>query len=158
MNNLAKSIRKIDLTKTDITTFKRCYVGCIVLTQDHRVLLQKLIYNRKYFKAGSITTFGGRIEIGETSMLALVRELEEELGAQVKENDVIFLGAITEETTNHTELINTYFWHDKDGTITGCYEDEAIYFDEIGLIISNSKVTDDVRWMLDECQKRKLIQ
>ena len=153
MNELIKSIQRVDVTKVDETTFERRYVGCIVLKQDGKILLQQLIYARPFFPVGSLTTFGGRIEDDETPMQALVRELHEELGAKVNEADVISLGAITEEATNHSELIYAYFWNDKDGTITGCYEDEAKCFDSVKAVLANPKVTDDVRWMLKECKK-----
>lgn len=91
-------------------------------------------------------------------MQALVRELKEELGAQVNPADVISLGAITEAITKYSELIYVYFWHDKHGTITGCYECEAKYYDDCAAALTHPKIMDDVRWLLHECQKRKLLK
>jgi len=43
--------------------------------------------------------------------------------------EIVFIGAVTEDWTNHTELVHIHFWHDKKGIITGCYEAEPRYFD-----------------------------
>lgn len=91
-------------------------------------------------------------------MQALIRELHEELGAQVKASDVISLGAITEEATKHSELIYVYFWQDKHGTITGCYEGKAKFFDNLKAILDQPNVMDSVRWLLDHCQNQQLFK
>src|SRR5437879_283414 len=123
---MTEPIRVVDLTQDDEAKFARRYVGCLVLTQDHKILLQQRPEHWSTHP-GCLSTFGGEIELGETPMEALVRELHEELGAKVMPSDVISLGTITEAITNYSELIYLYFWHDKHGTITGCYECEAKY-------------------------------
>jgi len=104
-----------------------------------------------------IATFGGRIEANESPSQALIRELHEELGAKIQDCDLIKLGVITEAITQHKELVHLYFWHDKEGTITGCYECEAQYFDKVTLALNHPKLMDDVRWALLECQNKKLL-
>jgi len=42
---------------------------------------------------------------------------------------VVFIGLVTEDWTDHTELVHIHFWQDKKGIITGCYEAEPRYFD-----------------------------
>lgn len=148
--------KQLDLIKVDEKSFKRCFVGCIVLTKDHKIMLQQRGSDGDNYP-GYLSEFGGSIEANETPMQALIRELNEELGAIVHESDVVCLGAITEEITNHTELVYVYFWQDKDNSITGCYEGEAKYFDDVPEIIKNKKIMDSVRWLLSECQALKLI-
>lgn len=150
MDKTAETIIEVDLTKTDTTTFKHQFVGCIIKTYDDKFLLQQIVDHRPFFPAGSLVTFGCRIENNESPIQALIRELNEELGAKVNTTDAIYLGSITEAATNHTELIYTYFWHNKANTITGCYEDKAKYFGNIEEIYANSKVTDDILWMLNK--------
>ena len=158
MSDSSKIIKKVDLTQVNESNFKLRYVGCLVLTQDHKILLQQRGLNWNHFP-GYLSEFGGRIEPNETPMHALVRELNEELGAKVIESEVINLGAITEEATKHSELIHTYFWHDKLGTITGCYEGEAEYFDNLKSIFDcSSKIMDSVRWLLNQCQHLQLLK
>lgn len=157
MTGILQSILPIDITSVDIKLFKRSYASCIVKTHDNKILLQELIDSRPYFPAGSISTFGGHIEMRETPSQALIRELKEELGAEVSVKETIFLGAIAEAITGYSELIYTYFWHDKDHKITGCYEDKPKYFDSIKDAFAHDKLGDDVRWMLGECQKRELL-
>jgi len=67
-------------------------------------------------------------------------------------------GAVTEAITGHIELIYEYFWRDKHGSITGCYEESLCYFDNIEDILKQPKLLDDIAWILDECQKRGLIE
>jgi 8-oxo-dGTP diphosphatase len=70
---------------------------------------------------------------------------------------VVSLGAVTEAITGHSELIHVYFWHDKEGTITGCYEGEVRYFDSVQEVLTQPKVIDDTRWALNECLARGLL-
>src|ERR1700733_13759328 len=109
MTSTIKTIRPVDLKKMDEATFVRRCVGCIILTHDNKILLQQRDDDCRTFP-GCLATFGGGIEARESPMQALVRELNEELGARLVSTDVISLGAITEEYTQHRELIHTYFW------------------------------------------------
>ena len=157
MSIIEKTIKLIDLTQIDPAAFAYRGVGCIVLTKDHKILLQQRGHNWQRFP-GRLATFGGQIESGETPIQALIRELHEELGAQVNESDVIALGVITEAITQHRDLIYRYFWHDKSGSITGCYEGEAKYYDDIQAALDHPKIMDDVRWALNECQAKGLLE
>lgn len=107
--------------------------------------------------AGVLNIFGGHVESGETVIQGLVRELNEELGAIVKEKDVIFIGAITEEWTGHSELVHVHFWHDKHGTITGCYEAQSREYDCIEDALAHPKIMDYAAWALTECRRQALL-
>lgn len=151
-----EGIKQIDLTKVDVSAFKQQNTGCIVLTHDNRILLQYQPDNWRTFP-GMVATFGGHIESTESPLNTIVRELNEELGATAKPDDFISLGVITEEITQHTELVHLYFWHDEQNTITGCYEGEAQYFNNVGYALAHPKLMEDVRWALLECQRRGLL-
>lgn len=97
------------------------------------------------------------IESGESVLQGLVRELHEELGAVVDPADVIFIGALTENFTDHTELVHVHFWHDKHNTITGCYEAEAVHYDTVAEALAHPKIMDYAHWALLACKTRKLI-
>lgn len=157
MNSRAEeSIQEVNLTQIDEANFKQRYADSVILTHDHKILLQRRGDNWNTFP-GFISTFGGRIELNESPVQALMRELKEELGAEVKISDVISLGAVTEKITGHNELVYVYFWHDQYATITGCYEGEAKYFDNVEVVFTEPKMMDYVRWALTECQKRQLL-
>ncbi len=149
-------IHSVDLKKIDPKQFGQMFSDCIVLTQNHKILLQQRSLNYGA-STGCLTAFGGHIEQGETSIQALIRELNEELGAQAKAEDVIELGAITEAFTNHTDLVYGHFWHDKHGSITGCYECEAVEYDSVDAALKHPKIMDYVVWFLKECQTRGLL-
>lgn len=149
-------IKEINLSTIDESSFKQRYVGCIVLTSDKQILLQSRPPHWRTFP-GKIATFGGHVEEKETPSEALIRELREELGAQVKSDELIVLGAIAEEITKYKDLVYLYYWHDKKETITGFYECEAQYFTDVNEALHHPELMDDVRWALIECQNRKLL-
>ncbi len=86
------------------------------------------------------------------------RELNEELGAQIEAGDVVFINAVTEDFTNHTELVHVYFWHDKDNTITGCYEGEPLFFKNAAEALAEPKLMEYAKWALEQCVARGLIK
>ena len=156
LQNFEKLVEVVDLEQLDKTIFKRKSVGCIVLTKVLKILLQMRGENCRSFP-GCISTFGGGIEVGEESIQALVRELYQELGANVNESEVISFGAITDAVSKYTELVYVYFWHDHLGTITGCYEGSPLYFDNIESVMTHPKVMDYVLWLLVACKERGLL-
>lgn len=151
-----QSIREIDLQHLDETQYQERYVGCLVISQDNHIVLQKRGRDWQRFP-DYLCEFGGRIENNESPVQAMIRELHEELGTRVLTDDLIFLGAITEDTTNHTELVYLYFWRDKDDTITGCYEGEAVRFPNADTIISQPKVMDSVYCLIELARKNHLL-
>ncbi len=153
---MTEPIKLVDVTKVKQTDYKARFVGCLVLTKDHKILLQQRGHDFITYP-DYLCEFGGHIEESEQPTQAIIRELKEELGALAQENEVISLGALTEATSGHTELVYVYFWHDMRNTITGCYEGTARYFDHIESILAYPKVTDGLRWMLHECQRRGLL-
>lgn len=157
MSNTIKSIRPVDLTKTSLSAFKKHLADCVVLTHDNKILMQQrpLSWGKS---AGVLNIFGGHVEDGETVIQGLVRELKEELGAQIDEKDVVFIGAVSEEFTNHTELVHVHFWHDKNNTITGCYEAEAVRYDSAEGALAHPKIMDYAVWALGVCRDGGLIK
>jgi 8-oxo-dGTP diphosphatase len=151
------AIRCIDLTGVKPEDFKCQVSDSIILTHDHKILMQQRPSNWGR-SAGCLTAFGGHVEEGETPLQGLVRELKEELGADMPTEEVIHLGSLTEVMTDHTELVHTHFWHDRKGVITGCYECEAVYYDRVAGALAHPKIMDYARWMLLECQRRKLLK
>lgn len=158
MPGLVKLVNNSDINKS---RYPQQFVGCLVLTQDNKILLQQRGRDWAFYP-GYLCEFGGKIDKGEIPLKAIVRELKEELGAQALEVEIITLGAITEPMTKHNDLIYVFFWHDKKGTITGCYEGRAICFDNSTTILNHAdlnhvKITDGLRWLLVECKQRGLI-
>lgn len=147
----------INLIHANDAAYKRRCVGCLVLSQDNKIILQMRDQHAPTFP-NHLATFGGGIEAGESPMHALVRELKEELGADVSPRDVITIGAVTEPETNHHDLVYVYFWHDINGTIKGCYEGEAKYFNDPRMPLIHPKVMNDVVWVIQECNKRGLLK
>jgi 8-oxo-dGTP diphosphatase len=147
-------IAQLKDTAVDETKFTRRFADCLVLTHDNRILLNRRTDPKH---SGNLTAFGGHIEPGEHHRQAMIRELNEELGTKIEAADAIFIGAITEEITQHTEIVYTYFWHDKAGTVTGCYEGEAAYYERVEDALADPKIMDYLRWLLLECRKRGLL-
>ncbi|MBT6208366.1 MAG: NUDIX domain-containing protein [Francisellaceae bacterium] len=94
---------------------------------------------------------------GESPELAIVRELNEELGAKVEEQDLIFLGAVTEKITEYSELVYHYFWKDTKNTITGCYECAPKYYSNPKEAMEHHKIMDDVVHLLKVCEEKGFV-
>ena len=156
MRKLLDAVKQVDINLPENAALIPKFTGCIVITHDDRILLQERPLNWRTFP-GMIATFGGKIDSNETPVEALVRELNEELGANADPADIIELGALTEAVTDHKEIAFLYYWHDKENTITGCYECDPIYFQDTKDALAHPKLTDDVIWALMECELRKLI-
>lgn len=153
--NAYPSIKLVNLQE-DKRVFSTHLADCVILTQNHTILMQQRPENWGKF-SGALNIFGGHVESGEHVMDGLVRELHEELGATVRPEDVTFIGAMTENWTDHAELVHIHFWHDKKGTITGCYEGEAYEYKTVKDALSHPKIMDYAAWALLECQRRKLL-
>lgn len=156
MDAADKLINYPDLNTINLSLYRSRYVGCVVLTKDNQILLQQRGHDWTRYP-GYLCEFGGQIEAHETPDQALARELREELGVKNGLANVIKIGAISELSSKHTELIYVYFWHDTDGMITGCYEGEPRYFANLDEVFKHPKMMDSVRWLLLECQRRGFI-
>jgi 8-oxo-dGTP diphosphatase len=155
MPNDSKLIEEVGLEQAKKTVYNRKFASAIVLTKEHKILLQLRDLDRSF--PGCVSTFGGNIEADEVPIQALIRELNEELGAKANVEDIVSFGAVTEYITNHTEIIYVYFWHDRLGTITGCYEGTALYFDNIASVLEYPKVMDYVLWLLEKSSSHGLL-
>lgn len=150
-------IWRVDSNSADASKFKNQFAGCVILTHDNKILLQHRPENWNNYP-GYQAEFGGHIEPGETPSQAIVRELKEELGARVNPDELVALGAVTEDMTNHSEIVYVFFWHDRLGSITGCYEGEPRYYNNIAEALAHPKMVDSVRWLLQECRDKGLME
>ena len=151
------SIRILDPSHISNTAFKARLADCVILTHDNKILMQQRPAHWKTYP-GALNLFGGHIEDNETPVEGLIRELNEELGAVVKPEDLTKIGALTEECTKHSEIIHTYFWHDIEHTITGCYEAESREFNSVEDTVNYQGIMDYAVWCLKECQKQGLLK
>lgn len=155
VNCFENQIRVIDYLPIQYADYQRHFAGCIVITQLGQILIQKRDNHCERFP-GMLATFGGQIEPGETPEQGLIRELHEELGAQVNRDDLLALGAITKIGLDNA-LIHAYCWRDKKGSITGCYEGSPAFFKSAIEILKQPNLTADAHWIVIECVKRQLI-
>ena len=153
----SSACRRVNLQYVNDAEYGRRCVGCLVLSQDRKIVLQRRDAEAPTYP-NCLATFGGGIEAGEEPLTALIRELKEELGAVVSPRDVIKLGAITDPKSKNHELEYVYFWHYIYGSIKGCFEGEAKYFNDPITPQQDSKVMSDVIWVIQECNKRGLLR
>lgn len=156
MLNVINTIRLVDIQSADFGAYKVHLGDCVVLTHDHKILMQQRPLSWGRF-GGNLNLFGGHIESGESVSQGLVRELHEELGAIVNPADLIFLGAVTEDFTDHTELVHIHFWRDRHNTITGCYEAEAVLYGAVAEALAHPQLMDYARWALEVCRECGLL-
>lgn len=129
---------------------------CVVLTRDGKIALQ---YRPPHWRTSpdSLCLFGGHAETGETPLAAMMRELHEETGAVIPEKEALYLGAITEAATGHSEAVHIFFWHDKAGSITGCYEAEMRLFACAEDALNAASLMPYARWALRLCHEKGMI-
>lgn len=151
------AIKPVDVVLVDLSAAPKHLADCVILTHDHQLYLQRRP-DDWHSSPGRVNIFGGHVEPGETPLQAVRREIREETGGQIEIEDLVFIGAITEAWTNHTEIVHVYFWHDKNHTITGCYEAEPIFFNNVMAAITHPKIMDYARWALVECAERGFIE
>lgn len=149
-------IRQADSLKTDLKSYRKQLADCVVLTHDKKIYLQRRpdTWGKH---AGVVNLFGGHVEEGENATQAVIRELNEETGGIIEPKYLVFVGAVTEGWTNHTEIVHVYFWHDTKNTITGCYEAEPISFDTVEEALAHPKLMDYARWALTEYKNRGFL-
>ncbi len=153
---MADPIRTVTPEQIRKTRYGQCFSGCLILTHDGQILLQQRPENWRSF-GGALATFGGRIERNETPIEALKRELSEELEASIDDDDVTFLGAITEAATNHRDLVYAYIWRDRSHTIGTCHEGTPVYYATANDALAHPHIMDDVRWIIDQCRMRGFL-
>lgn len=151
-----ETIRLVHTERSDLSQYKVQLADCVVLTHDNKILMQKRPETWDSFP-GVVNIFGGHIDGDETPLEAVKRELNEELGAIIDDTLPVFIGAVTEECTDHSELIHVFLWKDSHQTITGCYEAESIIFNDVQHALLHPKIMDYTVWALLECQKNGLL-
>lgn len=111
----------------------------VVVTHDRKILMQKRPNSWRTFP-GVVNFFGGHVEKGETFCDAAIREIDEELGAKIISSDIEHLVSLTEQVTNHQELVHVSLWHDAHRTIEGVFEAEEIVFENIDEALKHPKL------------------
>lgn len=150
MRSFADTVTEIDFPEKDRKLHKNHLADCIVLTQDKKILLQfrpEWKENPPYLSA-----FGGHVEPNETIIQGLLREMKEELGVKINENDVIKIHTLTEDFTNHKDAVHVFFWHDKRGEIKGCFEHFPVYFKTVEDALQHPNIMDYLGYSLIKCQ------
>lgn len=84
-------------------------VGCFIINNKGQILLEKRSPNKKY-SPNKWGLCAGHVDAGETLKTAMVREIKEEIGLTVTENDLIPFGE-REFTIEDTNSHITYFFY-----------------------------------------------
>lgn len=144
------------LDHPDPRKFTKNFADCVIKTHDNKIVLQKRPENC-YANPNGTNLFGGHVEDGETIQEALIRELKEELGAEVQSQDLTEIGSISESFTNYTEAVHVFFWHDKNKTIIGCYEGEALFFESVQDAKKAHNLMEYAQWSSELCEVKGLL-
>jgi 8-oxo-dGTP diphosphatase len=149
---VTNELYEIDITAADPAAFDEAYSCCLIMTSDNRLLVQErgeefLTY------PGRITPFGGRVEQNESSVQALQREIMEELGTIIRASELQYIGSVVKKTGKKTELIHTYFWHDKMDEIKNCYEGSRLYLYTLrDFLRFKDRLMPGLVWLFERCR------
>ena len=150
MKHFEAKIREINYQEEQRGKYHHHLADAVILTQDDKLLLQfRPAWNER---PPLLSAFGGHVEEGETIIQGLIRELKEELGADISSNEIIKIFTLTEDFTNHQDAIHVFFWHDKHGKIQGCFEHEACTFNTVNEAIIHSNIMDYLGYSLIRCK------
>ena len=83
-------------------------VYAFIIDNDGNVLLQKRSKNKKLWPNLWDVTVGGHVDSGEFGRQALIRETKEELGIEIKDNDIKYLVGST-SINIQGDLINKHY-------------------------------------------------
>lgn len=133
-------------------TYTKHLADCVILTHNKRLYLQQRPAGWGKF-SGMVNLFGGHVEGEETPLQAIIREIAEETGGIILNQELRLVGKVTEDFTQHTELVHVYFWHDKQQTITGCYEALPLYFETLEAALAQPQLMPYAKWALLKCRQ-----
>lgn len=90
---------------------KTSYSGCVLVQGADTVLLQKRDADPGISNPGVISTFGGKIEPGETPRQSLRRELHEELSLSCNDDDFAFIGYIERYQVEKNSVVACWYYY-----------------------------------------------
>jgi len=82
-----------------------------LFTADEKILLQKRAMTKKVFPGLWDISVAGHIGAGEEILPAAIREVHEEIGLQLQENDLIKIGTRTHHVEHANGIIDNEFHH-----------------------------------------------
>ena len=83
-------------------------VYAFVINDKGNILLQKRSANKKLWPNMWDVTVGGHVDAGEFGRQALIREVKEELGIEIKDDDIKYLIGST-STNEQGDIINKHY-------------------------------------------------
>lgn len=83
-------------------------VALYIINSKNQVLLQKRSANKKLWPNLWDITAGGHVFAGEFGFQAIIREIKEELGIDIKKDDILFVGSAT-SVNEKGDIINKHF-------------------------------------------------
>lgn len=134
--------------------YQKHLADVLILRQSGVLYLQKHAADDRH--PNLVHLFGGHVEAGETPASAAIREIHEETGGIIVPSDLIYIGSVSEDFTHHTELVHIYFWHDRNNTITGCYEREWIEFATVEAAFAHPHLMPYSQWAIETARVKKL--
>lgn len=81
----------------------------VLIISDNKILLQKRNSTKKVYPNLWSLFVKGHVQAGETSIEASIREINEEIGITIKENELTYLYTIKEETNNQGYMENIFY-------------------------------------------------
>lgn len=88
--------------------YHKAVVVIVLSTDNKKVLLQKRSANKKLWPNLWDITAGGHVLTGELGYEAVIRETKEEIGINIKKEELEFIGTTTSETIKG-DIINRHF-------------------------------------------------
>lgn len=80
-------------------------------TEDHQLLLQKRAYTKKVFPSLWDVSVAGHIEAGETTKMAAIREVQEEIDLKITQKNLTKIGIRKDKIRHSNGILDNEFKH-----------------------------------------------
>ena len=137
--NTGQEINKNELWKLDFETNQVYYSGCIIEVSKDAYIFQLRDNKPEISSPNIISTFGGRLENGESFLSAIKRELYEELGIVIPESNFHRIGYIEKYDEYKKHIVGcTYYYTKYYDEIIQCNEGKSIVLGKNDIITNDS--------------------
>ncbi len=144
-NNVIGSISRGEAHEKPGVFYRTIYV--LVKDENDKVLIQQRSATKDLYPNCWDISVGGHVNFGKTYEETAVRELDEELGLELKEEDLIKKGEVLVKPSNSGEFFNVFEYKLKPGQTVEASEEEVknTRWMSIGEIKKSMK-NGDLRW------------
>jgi FMN phosphatase YigB (HAD superfamily)/8-oxo-dGTP pyrophosphatase MutT (NUDIX family) len=134
--------------------YSKKYAGCLLITNDGKLILQKREYVKNISNLELINTFGGVVESGELYIDCIIRELNEKLNLELLDNDLSVLVELAKPGSGEWTRCLFYVTFGIDINNISIKEGVAIELLDLKCALNNPNLTPVCRVVVENYQQK----